>query len=125
MSAKIIDGKAIAADLRNSVKAETHRLTAAHGLVPGLAVVLVGDNPASKTYVASKSRALVEVGMRPFDFRLPAATSEADLLALVARLDADPAVNGILVQMPLPRQIDPARIVASIDPDKDVDGFHP
>jgi methylenetetrahydrofolate dehydrogenase (NADP+)/methenyltetrahydrofolate cyclohydrolase len=125
VTARIIDGKAIAADLRATVAAERRRLTAEHGLVPGLAVVLIGDNPASKTYVASKSRALVEVGMRPFDFRLPAATSEADLLALVARLDADPAVNGILVQMPLPRQIDPARIVASIDPDKDVDGFHP
>jgi len=125
VTARIIDGKAIAADLRVTVAAETRRLTAEHGLVPGLAVVLIGDNPASKTYVASKSRALVEVGMRPFDFHLPAATSEADLLALVARLDADPAVNGILVQMPLPRQINPARIVASIDPDKDVDGFHP
>jgi methylenetetrahydrofolate dehydrogenase (NADP+)/methenyltetrahydrofolate cyclohydrolase len=125
VTARIIDGNAIAADLRATVAAETRRLTAQHGLVPGLAVVLIGDNPASKTYVASKSRALVEVGMRPFDFHLPAATSEADLLALVARLDADPAVNGILVQMPLPRQINPARIVASIDPDKDVDGFHP
>ena len=125
MTARIIDGKAIAADLRAAVAAETRRLTAEHGLVPGLAVVLIGDNPASKTYVTSKSRALVEIGMRPLDFHLPAAASEADLLALVARLNADPAVNGILVQMPLPRQINPARIVASIDPDKDVDGFHP
>ncbi len=125
MSAKIIDGKAIAADLRASVKAETHRLTAAHGIVPGLAVVLVGDNAASKTYVASKSRALHEVGMRPLDYYLPAATGEAELLALVQALNADPAVNGILVQLPLPPQINPARVLNGIDPNKDVDGFHP
>ncbi len=125
MTAKIIDGKAIAANLRASVKAETHRLTGAHGIVPGLAVVLVGDNAASKTYVASKSRALLEVGMRPLDYHLPAATGEAELLALVQALNADPAVSGILVQLPLPPQINPARIFDSIDPDKDVDGFHP
>jgi methylenetetrahydrofolate dehydrogenase (NADP+) / methenyltetrahydrofolate cyclohydrolase len=125
VTARIIDGRTIAADLRAAVAAETRRLTTEHGLVPGLAVVLIGNNPASKTYVTSKSRALVEVGMRPFDFHLPAAASEADLLALVTRLNIDPVVNGILVQMPLPRQINPARIVASIDPDKDVDGFHP
>ena len=125
MSAKIIDGKAIAAALQSSVKAETHRLTAAHGVVPGLAVVLVGENAASKTYVSSKSRAVVEVGMRPLDYHLPAATGEAELLALVNALNADPAVSGILVQLPLPPQIDPARILNSIDPDKDVDGFHP
>jgi methylenetetrahydrofolate dehydrogenase (NADP+)/methenyltetrahydrofolate cyclohydrolase len=125
MSAKIIEGKAIAAALRASVKAETHRLTAAHGIVPGLAVVLVGDNAASKTYVASKSRAVVEVGMRPLDYQLPAATGEAELLALVKALNSDPAVSGILVQLPLPPQINPARILNSIDPDKDVDGFHP
>ncbi len=125
MSAKIIDGKAIAAALRASVKAETHRLTAAHGIVPGLAVVLVGENAASKTYVASKSRAVVEVGMRPLDYHLPAATGEAELLALVKALNADAAVSGILVQLPLPPQIDPARVLNSIDPDKDVDGFHP
>ena len=125
MSAKIIDGKAIAAALRASVKAETHRLTAAHGIVPGLAVVLVGENAASKTYVTSKSRAVVEVGMRPLDYHLPAATGEAELLALIKALNADPAVSGILVQLPLPPQINPARILNSIDPDKDVDGFHP
>ena len=125
MSARIIDGKAIAADLRGAVAAETRRLTNAHGLVPGLAVVLVGENPASKTYVGAKSRAVVEAGMRPFDHHLPAATTEAELLALVGRLNADPAVNGILVQMPLPSQIDAARIINAIDPDKDVDGFHP
>jgi len=125
VAARIIDGKAIAADLRVAVAQETRRLTAAHGLVPGLAVVLIGDNPASKTYVASKSRALVEVGMRPFDHHLPATTSEAELLGLIAKLNADPTVHGILVQMPLPRQISPARIVAAVNPDKDVDGFHP
>jgi methylenetetrahydrofolate dehydrogenase (NADP+)/methenyltetrahydrofolate cyclohydrolase len=125
VTARIIDGKAIAADLRSAVAAETRRLTADHGLVPGLAVVLVGDNPASKTYVASKSRGLIEVGMRPFDHHLPATTNEADLLALVAVLNADPAVHGILIQLPLPRQINQSRVIAAIDPNKDVDGFHP
>jgi methylenetetrahydrofolate dehydrogenase (NADP+)/methenyltetrahydrofolate cyclohydrolase len=125
VTARIIDGKAIAADLRAAVAAETRRLTKAHGLVPGLAVVLLGDNAASQTYVASKSRAVVEVGMRPFDHHLPASTSEQELLALVGALNADPAVSGILVQLPLPPQIDPARVIAAIDPDKDVDGFHP
>jgi methylenetetrahydrofolate dehydrogenase (NADP+) / methenyltetrahydrofolate cyclohydrolase len=125
MSAKIIDGKAIAADLRAKVGVETRRLTAAHGLVPGLAVVLVGDNAASKTYVASKARALTETGMLAFDHYLPADTSEADLLALIEKLNADPAVNGILVQQPLPPQINTARVVGSVAPDKDVDGFHP
>jgi methylenetetrahydrofolate dehydrogenase (NADP+)/methenyltetrahydrofolate cyclohydrolase len=125
VTARIIDGKAIAADLRTAVASETRRLTAAHGLVPGLAVVLIGDNAASKTYVTSKSRAVVEVGMRPFDHYLPATTTEAELLALVAKLNADPAVSGILVQLPLPPQINPSRVLAAIDPDKDVDGFHP
>ena len=125
MTARIIDGKAIAAELRTAVAAQTRRLSDAHGVVPGLAVVLVGDNPASKSYVASKSRAVVEVGMRPSDHYLPATTTEAELLGLIAKLNADPAVHGILVQLPLPPQINPARIVASIDPDKDVDGFHP
>ncbi len=125
MSARIIDGKALAKELRDAVAAETRRLVAAHGLQPGLAVVLVGDNAASKSYVASKSRALVEVGMRPFDFMLPAATSEAELLALIKKLNSDPAVNGILVQLPLPPQVDTSHIIASIDPHKDVDGFHP
>jgi methylenetetrahydrofolate dehydrogenase (NADP+)/methenyltetrahydrofolate cyclohydrolase len=125
VTARIIDGKAIAADLRATVKAETRRLTAEHGLVPGLAVVLIGENPASLSYVGSKTRAVAEVGMRPFDHYLPVATTENELLGLVAKLNADPAVNGILVQLPLPSQINPARIIASIDPDKDVDGFHP
>jgi len=125
MSAKIIDGRAIAADLRTAVAEEVRRLLAAHGLQPGLAVVLVGDDPASKTYVGSKSRGLVDVGMRPFDYHLPVSTGEAELLDLIAKLNADTAVSGILVQLPLPPQINPARIFASINPDKDVDGFHP
>jgi methylenetetrahydrofolate dehydrogenase (NADP+)/methenyltetrahydrofolate cyclohydrolase len=125
MSATLIDGKTIAADLRAAVKAETARLRAACGIVPGLAVVLLGDDAASQSYVASKSRAVAEVGMRPFDHHLPADVSEAELLALVGKLNADPAVHGVLVQMPLPPQISTKRVVASIDPDKDVDGFHP
>lgn len=125
MTAKIIDGRAIAADLRAAVAAEVRRLKAAHGLQPGLAVVLVGDDPASKTYVGSKSRGLVEVGMRPFDYHLPASTGQAELLNLIAKLNTDATVSGILVQLPLPPQIDPARVFASINPDKDVDGFHP
>jgi methylenetetrahydrofolate dehydrogenase (NADP+)/methenyltetrahydrofolate cyclohydrolase len=114
----------IAAELRAAVAAEVKKL-ASHGPVPGLAVVLVGDNPASEVYVRNKSRATVEVGMRPFDHHLAAAVSEAELIALVRRLNADPAVHGILVQMPLPPQIDAAKVIAAVDPDKDVDGFHP
>ena len=125
MSAKIIDGRAIAAELRAAVAEEVRRLKVAHGLQPGLAVVLVGDDPASKTYVGSKSRGLVEVGMRPFDHHLPASIREVELLDLIAKLNTDAAVSGILVQLPLPPQINPARIFASINPDKDVDGFHP
>ena len=125
MSARIIDGKASAAELRTAVAAETQRLTSAHGIVPGLAVVLVGNNHASKTYVASKSRALHDVGMRPLDYHLPAATGEGELLALIQALNVDPAVHGILVQLPLPPQIDAARVISSVNPDKDVDGFHP
>ena len=125
MSARIIDGKAIAAELRAVVAAETRRIAAAHGPQPGLAVVLVGDNAASKSYVASKSRAVVEAGMRPFDHHLAVDASEGELIALVTKLNADPAVHGILVQMPLPPQVDAARVIASVDPAKDVDGFHP
>ena len=123
--ARIIDGKAIAAELRAAAAAEVPRIAATLGLVPGLAVVLVGENPASKTYVGAKSRAVIEAGMRPFDHHLAAGANEAELIALVQRLNADPAVHGILVQMPLPPQIDAARVIASVDPDKDVDGFHP
>jgi len=125
MTAKIIDGKAIAADLRVAVASEVSRVHSEHGLQPGLAVVLIGENPASKTYVGSKARALLDVGMRSFDFHLPPETSEAELLTLVQKLNADADVNGILVQLPLPPQINTARVIASINPDKDVDGFHP
>jgi methylenetetrahydrofolate dehydrogenase (NADP+)/methenyltetrahydrofolate cyclohydrolase len=125
MSATIIDGKTIAADLRAAVKAETARLTTAHGIVPGLAVVLLGDDAASQSYVASKSRAVLGVGMRPFDHHLSASVGEAELLSLVQKLNADPAVHGILVQMPLPPEIDAKLVVAAVNPAKDVDGFHP
>ena len=125
MSATIIDGKAIAADLRARVAAEVARLSTAHGLTPGIAVVLVGNDAASEVYVRAKSRQVVEAGMRSFDHRLPETAGEDELLTLVARLNADPAVHGILVQLPLPKQIDPHHIIGAIDPDKDVDGFHP
>ena len=125
MSAAIIDGKAIAADLRARVTAEVARLSAAHALTPGIAVVLVGNDPASEIYVRTKTRQVVETGMRLFDHRLPASAGEDELLALVARLNADPAVHGILVQLPLPPQIDAQKVIAALDPSKDVDGFHP
>src|SRR4051794_1461047 len=125
MTARIIDGKAIAAELRAVVAAEVQRLTREHGLEPGLAVVLVGENPASAVYVRSKAKQTVEAGMHSFDHRLPETASEAEVLAVVAQLNADPAVHGILVQLPLPRQIDSQKVLAAIDPAKDVDGFHP
>ena len=125
MTARIIDGKSIAAGLRSKVAGEAARLMAAHGLVPGIAVVLVGDTPASQVYVRNKSKAVAEAGMRAFDRKLPAAAGEAELLALIVQLNVDAAVNGILVQLPLPSQIDAHKIIAAIDPAKDVDGFHP
>jgi methylenetetrahydrofolate dehydrogenase (NADP+)/methenyltetrahydrofolate cyclohydrolase len=125
MTARIIDGKAIAAALRAKLGAEVARLGSAHGLVPGIAVVLVGQNPASEIYVRTKSKAVTQAGMRPLDHHLPETTSEAELLALVSRLNGDPAVHGILVQLPLPPQIDAQKIIAALHPDKDVDGFHP
>jgi methylenetetrahydrofolate dehydrogenase (NADP+)/methenyltetrahydrofolate cyclohydrolase len=125
MSARIIDGKTIAAELRGKVAAEVKRLTTQHGLTPGLAVVLVGNNPASESYVGSKAKVTLDTGMRSFDHRLAETISQADLLALVAKLNADPAVHGILVQLPLPKQIDAQRVLEAIDPVKDVDGFHP
>jgi methylenetetrahydrofolate dehydrogenase (NADP+)/methenyltetrahydrofolate cyclohydrolase len=124
VTARIIDGKAAAATLRAAVGSEVERFRAAIGRVPGLAVVLVGENPASAVYVRSKGKATREAGLASFEHKLPADTSEADLLALVERLNADPAVDGILVQLPLPRQIDAAKVLALIDPAKDVDGFH-
>ena len=125
MTARIIDGKAIATDLRAKVAGEVRRLAAEHGITPGLAVVLAGNDPASEAYVGSKAKVTVEAGMRSFDHRLPASVSQAELLALVQRLNADPAVHGILVQLPLPPQIDSSAVLAAIDPGKDVDGFHP
>jgi methylenetetrahydrofolate dehydrogenase (NADP+) / methenyltetrahydrofolate cyclohydrolase len=124
VTARIIDGKAAAATLRAAVGSEVERFRAAIGRVPGLAVVLVGEDPASAVYVRSKGKATREAGMASFEHKLPADTSEADLLALVGRLNADPAVDGILVQLPLPPQIDAAKVLALIDPAKDVDGFH-
>ncbi len=125
MTARIIDGKAIAADLRGKMAEAVHRLARDRGITPGLAVVLLGNNPASESYVGSKVKMTAGSGMRSFDHRLPATTSEAELLALVGRLNADPAVHGILVQLPLPAQIDAHKVIAAIDPEKDVDGFHP
>jgi methylenetetrahydrofolate dehydrogenase (NADP+) / methenyltetrahydrofolate cyclohydrolase len=125
MTAKIIDGKAIAAELRGKVADAVHRLLRDRGITPGLAVVLVGNNPASESYVASKIKMTAGSGMRSFDHRLPKQTSEAELLALIARLNADPNVHGILVQLPLPAQIDPHKVMAAVDPAKDVDGFNP
>ncbi|MBE0533275.1 MAG: bifunctional methylenetetrahydrofolate dehydrogenase/methenyltetrahydrofolate cyclohydrolase FolD [Rhodospirillales bacterium] len=122
--AKIIDGKAFAAGLRQRVAAAAAELKARHGLTPGLAVVLVGDDPASQVYVRNKGAQTVEAGMASFEHKLPAATGQAELLALVARLNADPAVHGILVQLPLPKEIDTEAVLAAIDPDKDVDGLH-
>src|SRR6201981_2836482 len=125
MTAKVIDGKGIAADLRGKVADAVHRLARDRGIVPGLAVVLVGNNPASESYVASKMKMTVGSGMRSFDHRLPSETSEAELLGLIARLNADPSVHGILVQLPLPAQLHPHNIVAAVDETKDVDGFSP
>ena len=123
--AKLIDGKAFAAGLRERVAAGVAELVATGAPKPGLATVLVGADAASQVYVRSKGRLAVELGMASFDHRLPAETTEAELLALVARLNADPAVNGILVQLPLPGHIDTSHVLLAIDPAKDVDGFHP
>ena len=124
MSATIIDGKAYAEGLRARIAAAVKTL-GEQGVTPGLAVVIVGEDPASQLYVKNKARQTVEVGMRSFEHKLPATTSEAELLDLVARLNADPAVDGILVQLPLPKQIDAQKVIEAIDPAKDVDGFHP
>jgi methylenetetrahydrofolate dehydrogenase (NADP+)/methenyltetrahydrofolate cyclohydrolase len=125
MSARIIDGKTISADLRGKVTDAVHRLRRDRGIVPGLAVVLVGHNPASKVYVRNKSKAVTEAGLRSFDQHMPEDVSEAELLDLITRLNGDAQVNGILIQLPLPPQINADKIIAAIDPDKDVDGFHP
>jgi len=124
MTAKIIDGKAFAARVRGEVAGHVARLKADHGVTPGLAVVLVGEDPASEVYVRSKGKSTVEAGMNSYEHKLDAATSEADLLALIGKLNADPAVHGILVQLPLPKHLDSDLVINAIDPAKDVDGFH-
>jgi methylenetetrahydrofolate dehydrogenase (NADP+)/methenyltetrahydrofolate cyclohydrolase len=124
MTAATIDGKVYAEGLRARIAKAVGELSG-KGVTPGLAVVIVGEDPASQLYVKNKARQTVEIGMRSFEHVLPAATSEADLLALVAKLNADPAVDGILVQLPLPKQIDAQKVIEAIDPAKDVDGFHP
>ena len=124
MAAEIIDGKAFAAGLREKVGALAAAFEAQAGRKAGLAVVLVGEDPASQVYVGSKGKATVAANMESFEHRLTDDTSQADLLALVERLNADAAVDGILVQLPLPKHIDEQAVIAAIDPDKDVDGFH-
>jgi methylenetetrahydrofolate dehydrogenase (NADP+) / methenyltetrahydrofolate cyclohydrolase len=122
--AKLIDGKAYAEALRGRIALAVAALKRDHGLTPGLAVVLVGEDPASKVYVANKAKQTVEVGMNSWEHKMPADTSEADLLAMVQKLNNDPSVHGILVQMPVPKHIDSAKVLNTIDPAKDVDGFH-
>ena len=124
MTAQVIDGKAFAATVRGKVATQVAALTADHAITPGLAVVLVGEDPASQVYVRSKGKQTVEVGMNSFEHKLEIDTSEADLLDLIATLNADPAVHGILVQLPLPKHLDEDLVINSIDPAKDVDGFH-
>jgi methylenetetrahydrofolate dehydrogenase (NADP+)/methenyltetrahydrofolate cyclohydrolase len=125
MSAALIDGKAFAAKLRERVAAAVPAFVDAAARPPGLAVVLVGEDPASQVYVRNKGKATREAGMASFEHRLPDTTSEGELLALVARLNADETVDGILVQLPLPAAIDDKKVIEAIDPAKDVDGFHP
>lgn len=125
MSAKILDGKAIAANIRQSIKRRVQKRVAARQRPPGLAVVLLGTDPASQAYVRNKRRACEEVGFRSLAYDLPANTSQSDLLALIDQLNSDPTVDGILVQLPLGGHIDTERVVEQIHPDKDVDGFHP
>lgn len=124
MTAKVIDGKAFAARVRSEVATHVARLKAETGRTPGLAVVLVGEDPASQVYVGAKGKQTVEVGMASFEHRLPAETSEADLLALIDRLNRDPEVHGILVQLPLPPHMNSDLVINALDPAKDVDGFH-
>lgn len=124
MTAQIIDGKQVAADMRAELKTEVAKLKE-QGIVPGLAVVLVGEDPASKSYVTAKERACEDMGIFSDDNRLDADTSQAKLMALVEKLNNDPKINGILVQLPLPKGLNEAEVLLAIDPAKDVDGFHP
>ena len=121
---KIIDGKAFAANLREIIGAEVDRIKSSHALIPGLAVVLVGNDPASAVYVRNKGEQTRDAGMNSYEHRLPADAPEEDVLALVEKLNNDSTVHGILVQLPLPHQIDEQKVLATINPDKDVDGFH-
>jgi methylenetetrahydrofolate dehydrogenase (NADP+)/methenyltetrahydrofolate cyclohydrolase len=125
MTARLIDGKAIAAKLRGRIAEESAKLKDKHGITPGLAVVLVGDDPASQIYVRNKGIAAKELGFHSVEHRLRSSTGEADLLALVRKLNADPSVHGILVQFPVPQQIRQQAVIEAIDPAKDVDGLHP
>jgi methylenetetrahydrofolate dehydrogenase (NADP+) / methenyltetrahydrofolate cyclohydrolase len=125
MTARIIDGKSIAAALRERVAAEVARLKRTHALTPGLAVVLVGNDPASEVYVRNKHKQTQAAGMASFEHVLPADVPQDELLALIAKLNRDPAVHGILVQLPLPKSLDTETVIAAIDPAKDVDGLHP
>ena len=125
MTARIIDGKAFAEGLRARVAGHVARLKAEHGITPGLAVVIVGEDPGSQVYVRNKAKQTVEAGMHSEKYELPAETPEAEVLALVQRLNADPAIHGILVQLPLPKHIDPNKIILALSPDKDVDCFTP
>ena len=125
MSAVIIDGKQVAKEIRAELEVQVRQLKAEKGIVPGLAVVLVGQDPASQSYVTAKEKACAEIGIYSDDNRLPAETSEAELLALISKLNADPKIHGILVQVPLPKHIDESRVILAIAPEKDVDGFHP
>ncbi len=124
MSAKIIDGKQIAAEVREELTVKVSALKE-QGIIPGLGVILVGADPASQSYVTAKERACEKIGIYSDDNRLPAETTQEELLALVERMNNDPKINGILVQLPLPKHIDEAAVLLAIDPDKDVDGFHP
>ncbi|WP_172123337.1 MULTISPECIES: bifunctional methylenetetrahydrofolate dehydrogenase/methenyltetrahydrofolate cyclohydrolase FolD [unclassified Devosia] len=125
MTARIIDGKGFAEGLRGRIAAHVARLKAEHGITPGLAVIIVGSDPGSQVYVAQKARQTVEVGMHSEKYELPETTDEAEVLALVERLNADPAIHGILVQLPLPGQIDAKKVIETISPAKDVDCFTP
>ena len=124
MAAKIIDGKQIAADMRAELKEEVARMKK-RGVVPGLGVILVGEDPASQSYVTAKERACENIGIYSDDNRLPASISQKELMALVEKMNNDPKINGILVQLPLPRGLDESEVLLAIDPAKDVDGFHP
>ena len=124
MTAKIIDGKQVAAQMREELKAQVAELKK-KGVTPGLGVILVGENPASQSYVTAKEKACEEIGIYSDDNRLPASTSQAELMALVKRMNHDPKISGILVQLPLPAPLNEAEVLLAIDPSKDVDGFHP